>query len=58
VGFEFENLNGIPGSYEGPDYALAEVGEGGVVIHQRPFLFEGPKFLLHDKVAQRASRLA
>jgi hypothetical protein len=58
VGFEFEGVDGISGSYEGPDYALAEVGAGGIVIHQRPFLFEGPQFLLHDKVAQRAARLA
>ena len=58
VGFDFENLEGITGSYEGPDYALIEVGAGGVVIHQRPFLFEGPRFSLHDKVAQRAARLA
>ena len=57
VGFEFENVDGIPGSHEGPDYALVEVGAGGIVIHQRQFLFEGPRFSLHDKVAQRAARL-
>jgi 3',5'-cyclic AMP phosphodiesterase CpdA len=57
VGFEFENVDGITGSYEGPDYALVEVGAGGIVIHQRQFLFEGPRFLLHDKVAQRAAWL-
>jgi len=55
VGFDFENIDGIPGSYEGPDYALVEVGSDGVVIHQRPFLFEGPNFSLHDTVAQRAT---
>jgi 3',5'-cyclic AMP phosphodiesterase CpdA len=55
--FEFEDIDGIPGSYEGPDYALVEVGPGGVVIHQRPFNYEGPRFLLGDKVAQRAARL-
>jgi hypothetical protein len=27
-----------------------------VVIHQRPFLFEGPRFSLHDKAAQQAER--
>ena len=38
------------------DYALVEVGAEGVVIHQRPFLFEGPRFSLHDKAAQQAER--
>ena len=56
VGFDFENIDGIPGSYEEPDYALVEVGAEGVVIHQRPFLFEGPRFSLHDKAAQQAER--
>ena len=59
VGFDFDNIDGIPGSYEEPDYALVEVGPEGVVIHQRPFLFEGPQFSLHDVAAQRATgRLA
>ena len=57
VAFDFENKDGITGSYEGPDYALVEVGPDGVVIHQRPFLFEGPRFLMGDKAAQRAERL-
>lgn len=57
VAFEFENSDGLAGSHEGPDYALVEVGAGGIVIHQRPFLFVGPRFLLRDKVAQRAARL-
>jgi Icc protein len=56
VGFDFKNIDGIPGSYEEPDYALVEVGAEGVVIHQRPFLFEGPRFSLHDKAAQQAER--
>lgn len=56
VGFDFENTDGIPGSYEEPDYALVEVGPDGVVIHQRPFLFQGPRFSLHDQAAQRAVR--
>jgi Icc protein len=56
VGFDFDNIDGIPGSYEGPDYALVEVGPDGVVIHQRPFLFKGPRFSLHDAAAQRATR--
>ena len=53
----FGDMDGLPGSYEGPDYALVEVGADGIVIHQRPFLFEGPQFSLRDKVAQRAARL-
>jgi len=57
IGFDFENKEGIPGSHEGPDYALVDVGEDGVVIHQRRFLYEGPRFLLSDKAAQRAERL-
>jgi 3',5'-cyclic AMP phosphodiesterase CpdA len=57
VAFDFENKDGITGSYEGPDYALVEAGPDGVVIHQRPFLFEGPRFLTGDKAAQRAERL-
>ena len=57
VAFDFENMEGIPGSYEEPDYALVEVGLGGVVIHQRPFNYQGPRFLMGDKVAQRAERL-
>lgn len=56
VGFDFDNVDGITGSYEGPDYALVEVGPEGVVIHQRPFLFEGPRFSLRDEAAQRAVR--
>ena len=56
VAFEFENKDGIPGSYEEPDYALAEVGPDGIVIHQRPFNYQGPRFLMGDKVAQRAAR--
>lgn len=56
VGFDFDNVDGITGSYEGPDYALAEVGPAGVVIHQRPFLFKGPKFSLHDAAARQATR--
>lgn len=55
--FDFESEDGIPGSHEGPDYAFVEAGPGGVVIHQRPFLYEGPRFLLGDKAAQRAVRL-
>jgi len=57
VAFEFENKDGIPGSHEEPDYALVEVGPDGVVIHQRPFLYAGPRFLMGDKAAQRAERL-
>lgn len=56
VGFEFENIRGVSGSYEEPDYALVEVEPEGIVIHQRPFLFNGPAFLLGDEAAQRAER--
>jgi 3',5'-cyclic AMP phosphodiesterase CpdA len=56
VGFDLENIDEIPGSYEEPDYALIAVGPDGIVIHQRPFLFEGPRFSLHDAAAQRALR--
>ncbi|HUS53501.1 MAG TPA: phosphodiesterase [Thermohalobaculum sp.] len=56
VGFDFANTDGITGSYEGPDYALVEVGSEGVVIHQRPFLFIGPHFMLNDAAARQATR--
>ena len=57
VAFDFENMEGIPGSYEGPDYALIEAGPAGIVIHQRPFKYQGTRFLMGDKVAQPAARL-
>jgi hypothetical protein len=57
VAFELEYIDGTPGSYEEPDYALVEVGPDGVVINQRSFNYEGPRFLLGDTVAQRAERL-
>ena len=57
VAFDFNDMEGIPGSLEGPDYALVEVGPAGIVIHQRPFNYEGPRFLMGDKAAQRAERL-
>ena len=57
VAFDFENKDGLPGNHEEPEYALVEAGPGGVVIHQRPFNYQGPRFLMSDKVAQRAERL-
>ena len=57
VAFDFENKDGLPGNHEEPEYALVEAGPGGVVIHQRPFNYQGPRFLMGDKVAQRAERL-
>jgi 3',5'-cyclic AMP phosphodiesterase CpdA len=57
VAFEFEFNEGVPGCYEEPDYALVEAGPDGVVIHQRPFTYDGPRFLTGDKVAQRGPRL-
>ncbi len=55
--FDFENKDGLSGNHEAPDYALVEVGPGGVVIHQRSFNYDGPRFLMGDKAAQRAERL-
>ena len=58
VGFDLECPDGVAGSYEEPDYALATIGDDGIVIHQRPFMFRGPRFLLSDRAAaESATRL-
>ena len=57
VAFELEYRDGVPGTYEEPDYVLVEAGPGGVVIHQRAFNYAGPRFLMGDKAAQRGPRL-
>jgi len=44
----------IPGSLEAPDYSLVQVTPEGLVIHQRPFLYDGPVYWLHDRAAQDA----
>ncbi|MDX2205424.1 MAG: phosphodiesterase [Hyphomicrobiaceae bacterium] len=55
VSFDLTTPDRIPGSLEAPDYALVEVVEGQIVVHQRSFLYAGPQFWLDDKDAQ-ASR--
>lgn len=52
VAFDLTTPDRIPGSLEAPDYALVEVREGQIVIHQRSFLYGGPAFWLDDKAAQ------
>jgi Icc protein len=48
----------IPGSLEAPDYSLVDVSPDAIVIHQRPFLYDGPIYWLHDKAAQDATTMA
>ena len=52
VAFDLATPDRIPGSLEAPDYALVEVREGQIVIHQRSLLYDGPHFWLDDKAAQ------
>ena len=54
VAFDFETEGHIPGSHELPDYALVNVANGDIVIHQCSFLYDGPAFSLHDRNAQAA----
>lgn len=51
VGFDLETEDRIPGSFEPPDYALVRVSSEGLAIHHRPFLYDGPRFWLHDETA-------
>ena len=44
----------IPGTLEPPDYSLVSVTRESIIIHQRPFLYDGPTYWLHDKAAQDA----
>ena len=48
----------IPGSLELPDYSFVRVEPQSIVIHQRPFLYDGPTFWLHDKAAQDAANVS
>ncbi|MGE3651367.1 MAG: phosphodiesterase [Reyranellaceae bacterium] len=48
----------IPGTLEQPDYSLVGVTREAIVIHQRPFLYDGPTYWLHDKAAQDAPNTA
>ncbi len=48
---------GNRGTHEGPDLGVVEVSPEGIVIHQRPLLYEGPAFRLRDPAARRARRI-
>jgi 3',5'-cyclic AMP phosphodiesterase CpdA len=48
---------GNRGTHEGPDLGIVDVRPEGVVIHQRPILYDGPVFRLRDPEARRARRL-
>lgn len=48
---------GNRGTHESPDLGIVDVGPEGVVIHQRPILYDGPVFPLRDPEARRAWRL-
>ena len=56
VALDFENTEGVNGSFEGPDYALVRVGPEGIVIHQHPVFPPGPTYDLHDPAAQALPR--
>jgi len=57
VAFDFEAESHIPGSHEAPDYAFVTVADGDVIVHQCPFLYDGPRFSLHDAEAQAAQSM-
>lgn len=48
---------GNRGTHEGPDLGIVDVGPEGIVIHQRPILYDGPVFRLRDPEARHARRL-
>lgn len=48
---------GNHGTHEGPDLGIVEIGPGGICVHQRPILYDGPVFRLRDPAAARARRL-
>jgi 3',5'-cyclic AMP phosphodiesterase CpdA len=51
VAFDLETEAHIPGSHEAPDYAHVTVAQGQIIIHQCSFLYDGPRFSLHDQAA-------
>lgn len=51
VGFDRETAHQIAGTLEPPDYAFVRVAPEGLTIHQRSFLYDGPRFWLHDTTA-------
>lgn len=57
VGFDLVTRDRVPGTHEDPDYALVEVADGRIIVHQRSFLYDGPRFWLDDPEAQRAEHL-
>lgn len=57
VAFDLETRDHCPGSHELPDYALVTVRDGTIIIHQCSFLYDGPRFSLHDAAARGAQSL-
>src|SRR5512139_950075 len=51
VAFDLVTEGHIPGSHEAPDYAHVTVAADRIVIHQCSFLYDGPRFSLHDQAA-------
>lgn len=51
LAFDLVTSDDFPGTLETPDYAYVRVGPEGVVIHHRPFLYDGPVYSLLDKDA-------
>lgn len=54
VDLDFESPK-IPGTHEAPDYSLVTVTDETIVIHQRSFTYDGPRYWLSDPIAQRAA---
>lgn len=54
VAFEFETAGELKGCLEPPDYALVTVSGYDIVIHESPFLYDGPTFLLGSASAANA----
>ena len=53
VDLDFE-AEKIPGTLEAPDYSLITVKADNIVIHQKSFAYDGPRFWLGDHLAQAA----
>ncbi|MGF1500763.1 MAG: phosphodiesterase [Paracoccaceae bacterium] len=53
VAYDAETAEYIPGSHEPPDMAILRILDGAPLIHQRPVLYDGPRFSLADPEAVR-----
>ena len=51
VDLDLVTADQIAGTLELPEYALVRVSPEGLTIHQRSFLYDGPRFWLHEDAA-------